>query len=228
MSLNQKILFAPSVLAADLAHLAADIHQAEKAGADVLHIDIMDGNFVPNITFGPGFVKTLDQLTDLPLDVHLMIVEPQKYLADFARAGADSLTVHMETCPHIHRVLEEIRSLKIKTGISLNPGTSLSLVEEVWPDLDILLLMTVNPGFGGQAFLPEMLPKIRRLRAICAERDLHPIIEVDGGENAATAAQAAAAGATAIVAGAAIFGSSDYAAAIASIRTKAGAAPVRS
>lgn len=205
MSLNQKILFAPSVLAADLAHLAAEIHQAEKAGADVLHIDIMDGNFVPNITFGPGFVRTLDQLTDLPLDVHLMIAEPQKYLADFARAGADFLTVHMEVCPHIHRILEEIKHLKIKAGVSLNPGTSLSLVEEVWPDLDLLLLMTVNPGFGGQSFINSVVPKIVRARRIIDENKYPAILSVDGGINAGTIPLAVKAGATQLVMGTYVF-----------------------
>jgi ribulose-phosphate 3-epimerase len=210
---------APSILSADFGRLADEVRAIERAGADLVHVDVMDGRFVPNITIGPIVVEAVKRATALPLDVHLMIVEPERYVGDFARAGASIITVHQEACPHLHRTLQQIRAAGVRPGVVLNPSTPLSAIEEVLGDVDLVLVMSVNPGFGGQAFIPSTVDKVRRLRAMLDARGLgHVDVEVDGGINADTARQVVAAGASVLVAGNAVFKSSDYAAAIGALR----------
>ena len=211
---------APSILSADFTKLGEEIKAVEKAGADYIHIDVMDGHFVPNITVGPMIVNAARKLTDLPLDVHLMIENPERYIDDFFKAGSDLITVHAETVTHLHRLLGVIRDAGLKAGAALNPATPLSSIEYVLDNLDMVVLMTVNPGFGGQSFIPEVLPKIEELKKIIDQKGMEVDIEVDGGINVENIAQVARAGANVFVAGNAVFGSQDYAETIALMRKK--------
>jgi ribulose-phosphate 3-epimerase len=214
------IIVAPSILSADFARLGDEVRAADAAGGDWIHVDVMDGRFVPNLTIGPIVVSCLRKATQKPLDVHLMMVEPERYLDDFAEAGADHLIVHCEPSAtiHLHRTLSHIRTLGKKPGVVLNPGTSLTQIEYVLDLVDIVLIMTVNPGFGGQKFIASMVPKIAALHEMCEKRELNVTIEVDGGLSGDNAWQVIDAGATAIVAGSAVFHAPDYAEAIAAIR----------
>jgi ribulose-phosphate 3-epimerase len=185
--------------------LGEQVREAEAAGADWIHVDVMDGHFVPNITIGPLVVRALRPITRLTLDVHLMIEQPERYLADFAQAGADRLTVHVETCPHLHRTIQQIKELGLKAGVTLNPATPLASLEEILPEVDLILIMSVNPGFGGQTYIPASTAKIARLRAMLDALGSKAELEVDGGINLTTIAEVAGAGATVLVIGSAIF-----------------------
>jgi ribulose-phosphate 3-epimerase len=210
---------APSILSADFAALGEDVARVESAGADLLHVDVMDGRFVPNITIGPLVVAAIRKRTRLPLDVHLMIVEPERYLADFARAGADSLTVHVEACPHLARTLAQIRELGARAGVALNPATPPEVLEYVLDDLDLVLVMSVNPGFGGQTFIPSAYAKIRRVRAMLGARPVD--VSVDGGVKLEHARMLAEQGASVLVAGSAIFQAPDPADMVKKMRSAA-------
>ena len=217
--MTNRVRIAPSILSADFGRLHDEVKAVEAAGADYVHIDVMDGRFVPNITIGPLVVEAVKRATSLPLDVHLMIVEPEKYIDDFVRAGASIITVHVETCPHLHRTLQQIRAAGARPSVVLNPSTPLVAIEEVLSEVTQVLLMSVNPGFGGQAFIPATVEKVRRLRAMLDAKGLQAVdIEVDGGINPTTAKQVVAAGANVLVAGNAVFKTSDYRAAIAALR----------
>ncbi|MGK4008484.1 ribulose-phosphate 3-epimerase [Sorangium sp. So ce1036] len=203
---HEKIIVAPSILSADFGRLAEEVRAAEAAGADWIHVDVMDGRFVPNITIGPLVVRAVRAATRLPLDVHLMIVEPERYVAEFAAAGADRIAVHAEASPHLHRTLQQIRDAGASPGVVLNPHTPEESIRHVLPDLDLILVMSVNPGFGGQRFIPGSLTKLRSLRQTIDQAGLDITLEVDGGIAPSTSGQVIAAGARALVAGSAVFG----------------------
>ncbi len=209
-------LIAPSILAADFARLADEVAAVEAAGADVIHVDVMDGHFVPNLTIGPVVVEWIRKVTDLPLDCHLMITNPDLYIPEFVAAGADCITVHQEACPHLHRTVQLIREEGAKagrvvmTGVSLNPATPTATLTEILPDCDLVLVMSVNPGFGGQRLIPGALEKVRQIRNMADDRGLSLYLEVDGGIKADNIAEVANAGADVFVAGSAIFGKPDY------------------
>lgn len=217
----QPVLIAPSILSADFARLAEEIAAVEQAGADLLHVDVMDGHFVPNLTVGPPIVESLKKVTKLPLDVHLMITNADAFIPDFVDAGADYLTVHVEACPHLHRTIQSIKERGIKAGVTLNPATPISSLQDILGDVDLVLIMSVNPGFGGQKFIPSVLKKIADARAMLDRINSHALLEVDGGVKVENAQEIVAAGATTLVAGSAIFSQRDYKATIAALRAAA-------
>lgn len=212
------VKIAPSILSADFAKLGEEIKDVEHGGADYIHVDVMDGHFVPNITIGPLIVKSIRPITNLPLDVHLMIENPDQYIPAFAKAGADIISVHVEACPHLHRTVHLIKEQGKKAGVVLNPATPVEMIQHILPDVDLVLLMTVNPGFGGQSFISSVLPKIQQVRQMVDELGLDIEIEVDGGVNEETAKQCIQAGANVLVAGSAIYNKENRAEAIQKIR----------
>jgi ribulose-phosphate 3-epimerase len=215
------VIIAPSILSADGSRLHEEIAAVEKAGADWIHIDVMDGHFVPNITMGPAIISALRKTTKLPFDVHLMIENPENYIESFAEAGADIITVHVEAANHLHRTIDIIKKAGKKAGVSLNPATPLTQIEEIIPDIDLLLIMTVNPGFGGQQFIKTTLPKIIKAREMLNALPNKPLLEVDGGVNLKNIASVALAGADVLVAGASIFGTENYSQTIPALKAAA-------
>ncbi len=215
------IHIAPSILSADLLHLEEEVRAVAENGADFIHVDVMDGHFVPNLTFGPNMVRALKRIVQLPLDVHLMISNPDFYIGRYAEAGANLLTIHQETCPHLHRTVQMIHQAGMKAGVALNPATPLVTVEEILPNLDLLLIMSVNPGFGGQSFIPTSLKKIARARALIEAVGRDIFLEVDGGISPDTAPAVVAQGADVLVAGNAIFGQPDPVKALRALRAAA-------
>lgn len=211
-----------SILSADFGRLAEEVKAVEAAGTDWIHVDVMDGHFVPNITIGPDVVRAIRKATTLPLDVHLMIEKPERYIREFVEAGADWLGVHAEASPHLHRTIQMIRELGVHPVVTLNPATPLAALEMILPDVDMVLLMTVNPGFGGQAFIPGVLPKIRQCRGMIDQRRLAALLEVDGGVNETTVGELVAAGANVFVAGSAVFKGGDYRKNISLLKEKMG------
>jgi ribulose-phosphate 3-epimerase len=212
------VLIAPSILAADFVRLADEIAAVEQAGADLLHIDVMDGHFVPNLTIGPPVIESIKKVAKVPLDVHLMITNADTFIPEFVAAGADYITVHVEACPHLHRTIQSIKERGVKAGVTLNPATPVSLLQEILADVDLVLIMSVNPGFGGQKFIPSVLKKIAAIREMLDRLQSRALLEVDGGVKPDNAAQIIAAGANVLVAGSAIFASRDYAGTIAALR----------
>jgi ribulose-phosphate 3-epimerase len=221
----QEFMMAPSILSSDFSRLGEEIKAVEKAGADIIHVDVMDGHFVPNITIGPPVVASVRKITELPLDVHLMISDADRYVEDFAKAGADWITVHVEACPHLHRTVSRIKELGKKAGAVLNPATPLCSLDEILPEIDLVMLMSVNPGFGGQSFIRSSIKKIKTFRKMIEERGLEVGIEIDGGVGPATIADVAGAGANIFVAGSAVFGQQDYVKVIREMKTICQAAP---
>jgi ribulose-phosphate 3-epimerase len=215
---GRTIRIAPSILSADFARLAEEVARVEEAGADWLHIDVMDGHFVPNLTVGPPIVEALRKVTTLPLDVHLMMTNPDAFIGEFAEAGADYLTVHVEACPHLHRTVQSIKERGVKAGVTLNPATPAGTLSEIVRDADLILIMSVNPGFGGQKFIPSSLRKIAEVRALIDRTQSRALLEVDGGVKPDNVTEILAAGAEVLVAGSAVFSSHDYAAAITALR----------
>lgn len=212
------VKIAPSILSADFARLAEEVAIVEKAGADMIHVDVMDGHFVPNLTVGPPIVEALRAVTQLPLDVHLMMTNPDSFLDDFVKAGADIITVHVETCPHLHRTIQVIRERGVKPGVTLNPATPLEQIEDILADVALLLIMSVNPGFGGQTFIPSALQRIQKARRLIEHTGSQALLEVDGGIKIENAQDIIKAGADILVAGSAIFGSTNYAETIRGLR----------
>ncbi len=214
-------LIAPSILSADFSRLGEDIRDVERAGADWIHVDVMDGRFVPNITIGPLVVEAVNRVTELPLDVHLMIADPDHYIKNFVAAGADFVSVHAETCPHLNRSVQLIKETGARAGVALNPATPLEAVSWILESLDFVLIMSVNPGFGGQRFIPNSLDRISALKEMITKQGLSTLIQVDGGVNADTIREISAAGTDVFVAGSAVFTSDDYQATIAELRERA-------